>query len=231
MNVRNSVTPAGPTPSRPLLTGARGARTAGLLAAGMLLGGCATGTHPTGSGASTQGAPAASASASPSGELTEDQRERKALVPAAKVSERQATRIATRAVPHSRLVSIELDRGPGGRPSWQTEVATDDGVASHVRVNAVSGDASRPRRSGDEDADDRHDLAHLLSRARISPDRAAAVATDHTRGTVTALELDDEDHKGPAWSVDVVSPHDWRKTTYDIDATNGKVLRRHVDRD
>ncbi|MBL1104298.1 PepSY domain-containing protein [Streptomyces sp. 5-8] len=52
-----------------------------------------------------------------------------------------------------------------------------------------------------------------------------------TKGTVTAVELEDSDGGTPTWSVDVVTTDDWNKTTFDIDATDGKILREHVDRD
>lgn len=33
------------------------------------------------------------------------------------------------------------------------------------------------------------------------------------------------------WSVDVVTPKGSNKTTFDVDATNRKILREHVDTD
>lgn len=65
----------------------------------------------------------------------------------------------------------------------------------------------------------------------MTPEQAAAVATGRTKGTVSSVELEDTDQGVTIWSVDVVSPKDWTKTSYDIDAANKKVLQEEVDRD
>lgn len=177
---------------------------------------------------STPSGPASpSASAS---RLTEDQAERKALAPRAKVGYDKAMTAAVRAVSGSKPVSIEL-KGPAGKPGWEAEVATDDGTESTVRVDAVTGEAGRPRTEADQDGDDKKELADRLAKATVTPQQAAATATGRTKGTVTSVELDDTDQGGPMWSVDIVTTNDWNKTTYDIDATDRKVLRRHTDRD
>ncbi|MYW44776.1 PepSY domain-containing protein [Streptomyces sp. SID161] len=203
-------------------------------AAGALLTGC--GNDAGGDAAQTGAAEAAriaatssSPSASPSG-LTDDQTERKEVIPKAKTGWEQALRAAVAAVPKSELVSIKL-KGPADRPRWKTEVATSDGAASTVRVDAVTGKAGKARAETDQDDDDKRDMADWLKKATVTPQQAAQTATDKTKGTVTAVELDDTDAGTPIWSVDVVSTDDWNKTTYDIDATDRKVLREHVDRD
>ncbi|MFJ9038491.1 PepSY domain-containing protein [Streptomyces sp. NPDC102406] len=169
--------------------------------------------------------PSASAS-----ELTEDQAERKALVPKAKVGYDKALDAAVKAVATAKAVSIEL-KGPADKPGWDAKVATDDGTEHTVRVDAVTGKAGQARTDADQDADDKRELADLLAKAKVSAQQAASTATDTTKGTVTSVELDDTDKGGPMWSVDVVTTNDWNKTTYDIDATNRKILRRHTDHD
>ncbi|MFI0165822.1 PepSY domain-containing protein [Streptomyces sp. NPDC017095] len=219
-------------------------------AAGALLGGC--GTETGGEAADTGAAEAAriaaaSASSSPStassspstasssasagtGSLTKDQKEREALVPAAKAGYAQALSAAVAAVPHSAPVSIEL-KGPARSPRWEAEVATGDGTVHTVRVDAVTGKAGPARAEEDEDADDRRELADRLKRATVTARDAAKTATNRTRGTVTAVELEDSGGAGPKWSVDVVTTDDWNKTTLDIDAVSRKILREHIDRD
>ncbi|MFD7661907.1 PepSY domain-containing protein [Streptomyces sp. NPDC059788] len=162
--------------------------------------------------------------------MTEDQRSRKALVPEAKTSYEQALKAATGAVAGSKSVSVELKRGAGGKAEWHAKVAASDGAESAVRVDAVSGKADKPRSEGD-DGDDRKKLADRLKRATVTPQQAAATATGKKKGTVTAVELDSNDQKKEIWSVDVVTTDDWNKTTFDVDAASGKVLREHVDRD
>ncbi|MFF9765453.1 PepSY domain-containing protein [Streptomyces sp. NPDC014636] len=202
-------------------------------AAGALLTGCGndagdaarTGAVEAARIAATSSSPSASASS-----LTEDQTERKELIPKVKTGYEQALRAAVAAVAKSEPVSIKL-KGTPERPRWKTEVATADGAASTVRVDALTGKAGKARTETDQDDDDKRELADWLKKATVTAQQAAQTATDKTKGTVTAVELDDSDGGTPTWSVDVVTTDDWNKTTYDIDATNRKILQEHIDRD
>ncbi|MFD3330279.1 PepSY domain-containing protein [Streptomyces sp. NPDC058701] len=209
-------------------------------------------------GSSTPGtaAPAApsSSQASPTGgtALTEDQSERKALVPAAKVGWNQAADTAVAAVPTGRLVEIELSTSRGtptatptgtptdspqgspspsgsapaaGAPVWDVTVAAQDGTIHDVQVDAVTGKVTRSRVEPGQDADDKSEVTEQLKAATVTAPQAVRTATGRTAGTVTAVELDDD-----VWSVDIVTP-DWNQTTYDVDAAKGTVVRQHVDRD
>ncbi|UQA90592.1 PepSY domain-containing protein [Streptomyces halobius] len=182
----------------------------------------------------TEGAtrsPTPPASPTPTGRLTEDQAGRKALVPSAKTVWDQAARAATAKVSGSKLVEIELDRSADGGPEWDTKVATTDGTAHDVRVDAVTGKVTHSRAEPDQDSDDKRELADQLRGAEISPQQAVTTATDREEGVVTAVGLEDSDGGATAWSVDVVTQDDWYKTTFDIDTANGKVLHQEVDRD
>ncbi|MEU9033021.1 hypothetical protein AB0D46_37080 [Streptomyces sp. NPDC048383] len=188
---------------------------------------------------SSQATPSGSASA-----LTEDQRERMALVPAAKISWNQAADTAVGSVPQGRIVEIELSkfRDPGtatpsgtpspaasapaaGAPVWDVTVAAQDGTAHAVQVDAVTGAVTRSRVEPGQDEDDKSELAEQLKAATTTLQDAVRTSTGRKQGTVTAVELDDD-----VWSVDIVTP-DWNKTTYDIDGAKGTVVREHVDRD
>lgn len=224
--------------------GSMGPRVMGLIcaaaAAGAVLTGCG---NNNGDGGGTGNNPlppplpplspsqAAAATGSPTGALTQDQADRKALVARAKVSYDKALRAAVAAVPASKPVSAELEGSDVVGPRWDTQVATSDGTVRSVRVDAVSGKADPPRTETDEDGDDRRKLAGWLKKATVTAEQAARTATDKTKGTVTSIELDDSDDGKLMWSVDVVTPKDWNKTTFDVDATNRKVLREHVDAD
>ncbi|MFI9029116.1 PepSY domain-containing protein [Streptomyces sp. NPDC053560] len=219
-------------------------RTAGLRAAGLvcavamagaLITGCgddkSSGGDSSSSPSASGGGKSAAATASPGGKLTEDQAERKALIPKAKITYDKALSAATGAVSGAEPVSAELKNGSGNKPVWETTVAKTDGTKSMVTVDAVSGKAAEPRTDSDEDADDKKKLADWLKKATVTPQQAAEVATGKKKGTVSSIELDDNDQGKAIWSVDVVTENDWNKTTYDIDATNKKVLRTHVDKD
>ncbi|MFM9372759.1 PepSY domain-containing protein [Streptomyces sp. Da 82-17] len=186
---------------------------------------------PSGAGtAKPTGSP--SASPSPGSTLTDDQAERKALVPKVKVAYDKALTAAVEAVPDSKPVAIELQSDQNGAPWWDAEVAKTDGSVSKVRVDAVTGKADKPQADSDQDADDKKQLADLLGKAKITPEDAAAVALEKTpKGTVSSVELDDDDQGATIWSVDVVNPQDWSKTSYDVDAVSKKILKQDVDRD
>ncbi|MET8746590.1 peptidase M4 [Streptomyces sp. NPDC004728] len=152
-----------------------------------------SGSAPTASAAAADAAaPSQSAgvvdstSASP-GEFTDDQAECKAIVPKVKVPYDKALKAGTDAVPCTKPVSIELQGTANGTPWWDAEVARTDGSTFTVRVDAVSGKADKPRADADEDADDKRQLAGLLGKAEVTPQQAAKVATDRTKGTVSSV--------------------------------------------
>ncbi|MET9431002.1 PepSY domain-containing protein [Streptomyces sp. NPDC003036] len=184
--------------------------------------------------------------APPSRPFTQDQADRKALVPAAKIPWDKAAATAVGEVPQGKLVEIDLKRAtaaspspatpsPGtptpGTPLWAAEVATTDGTVRTVHVDAVTGKVTRSEADPDQDADDKRELADRLRTARQVPEQAVKTATDKKKGTVTAVHLDEDAANKLIWSVDVVTTDDWYKTTFDVDATTGKILREHVDRD
>ncbi|MFE0809629.1 PepSY domain-containing protein [Streptomyces sp. NPDC058794] len=200
---------------------------------------------PTGTSTGTT-----SPSPSPSESMTDDQAERKALVPMAKVTWDKAADTAVKEVPDSKLVDLELKRTSAeatastgspspsmpnpapsqGAPEWEAKVATADGTVHRIDIDAVSGKVFRTQ-AEDQDADDKQQLADLLKKATQTPEQAVRAATDNAKGTVTHVELDENDDQKAIWSVDVVSTDNWNKTTLDVDATNGEILREHVDRD
>ncbi|GLJ91116.1 PepSY domain-containing protein [Streptomyces poonensis] len=180
--------------------------------------------------ASRSEAPASPVGATTNG-LTEDQREREALIPADKTGYRKAASTAVDEVPDGTTTEIELKRDNDDKPVWRATVAAKDGTEHKVDVDAATGKVVSSRTDSDQDGDDKRDLAQQVSQAEISSQKAVDTATSRTKGTVTSVKLDDTDDGTPIWSVDIVTTDDWNKTTYDVDATNGKVLRKHVDRD
>jgi uncharacterized membrane protein YkoI len=182
--------------------------------------------------------------------MTDDQSERQALVPLAKVTWDKAADTAVKEVPEGKLVDLELKRTSAeatestgspspstpnpapsqGAPEWEAKVAASDGTVHRIDIDAVSGKVFRTQ-AEDQDADDKQQIADLLKKATQTPEQAVKAATDKAKGTVTHVELDENDDQKAIWSVDVVSTDNWNKTTLDVDATNGKILREHVDRD
>ncbi|WP_037854284.1 PepSY domain-containing protein [Streptomyces sp. NRRL S-340] len=117
-----------------------------------------------------------------------------------------------------------------GAAEWETKVAAADGTVHRVDVDAATGKVSRKAVEPDQDAGDKRKVADRLKKVTRTPAQAVRTATGKTKGTVTGVDLDEHDNK-LVWAVDVVTPKDWHKTTYDIDVANGNVVREHVDRD
>lgn len=195
-----------------------------------------------------------SSTASPTGSpsLSEDQTERKDLVSATKVTWDKAADTAVKEVPEGKLVDLELKRteadataSPTGSPSpsmpnpapsqgapeWEAKVAETDGTVHRVDIDAVSGKVFRIQADPDQDADDKKQTADWLGQAQQTPQQAVKAATGAAKGTVTHVELGDNDNQQVVWAVDVVSTDNWKKTTVGVDAANGKVLTEDVDND
>ncbi|KOT97748.1 PepSY domain-containing protein [Streptomyces ardesiacus] len=210
---------------------------------------------PTGSPTATE-----SMSKSPSGSATasmsEDKTKRKDLVSATKVAWDKAADTAVKEVPGGKLVEIELKRtdadatasptgsptgtaSPGmpnpapsaGTPEWEAKVAQSDGTLHRIDIDAVNGKVFRTMVDPDQDPDDKTQITDWLGKAKQTPQQAVKAATDKTKGTVTKVELDENDSQQVVWDVDVVDKSNWDKTTVVVDAANGKVLGQDVDKD
>ncbi|GAA0916854.1 PepSY domain-containing protein [Streptomyces thermoalcalitolerans] len=196
--------------------------------------------------------PTASPSPSPSPSLSRDQAERKELLSQAKVTWDQAADTAVGEVSGGKLVALELGRGrepgrdrgeatasPGtpesspspGAPKWEARVAAADGTLHRIDIDAVNGELLRSETEADQDADEKREITDWLNRAKQTPKQAVTTATDKVKGTVTGLELEENDNQELVWSADVVNTDNWTKTTVDVDAASGEIVREQVDRD
>ncbi|MFD5448289.1 PepSY domain-containing protein [Streptomyces sp. NPDC003470] len=205
---------------------------------------------PTGSPSATD--TASPTSASPSASMDEDKAERKALVPMAKVTWDQAADTAVKEVSGGKLVDLELKMTPAdatasptgspmpstpnpapsqGSPEWEAKVAASDGTVHMIDIDAVSGKVFRTQPEADQSADDKKKIAGWLSKATQTPQQAVKVATGKVKGTVTGVELEENDNQQVMWAVDVVNTGNWNETTVGVDATNGKILSEDVDTD
>ncbi|MFF9453709.1 PepSY domain-containing protein [Streptomyces flaveolus] len=205
---------------------------------------------PTGTASPTD--TTSSPTASPTASEDQDKAERKALVPMAKVTWDKAADTAVKEVSGSKLVDLELKKTSAeatasptgspmpstpnpapstGAPTWEAKVAASDGTVHRIDIDAVSGKVFRTQVETDQSADDKKEIADRLSKATQTPQQAVKVATGKAKGTVTGVELDENDNQQVMWAVDVVDTGNWNETTVDVDATNGKILSEHVDSD
>lgn len=115
-------------------------------------------------------------------------------------------------------------------PEWVAAVVAKDGTEHTVRIDAVSGKVLQSVEDPDQDAQEKTRTAERIAKATQTPQQAAKAATAKAKGTVTSLDLDDNDKNVLVWSVDVVAK-DFKETTVDIDAASGSVTGEHVDND
>ena len=198
----------------------------------------------------------ASPTGSPTASMNEDRTERKDLVSKAKVTWDKAADTAVKEVPEGKLVDLELKRtdadataspsgsptgsaSPGmpnpapseGAPEWEAKVAQSDGTLHRIDIDAVSGKVFRTMVDPDQDPDDKTQITQWLDKAEQTPQQAVKAATEKAEGTVTHVELGDNDDQQVVWDVDVVDKKNWNKTSVVVDAANGKVLSQKVDKD
>ncbi|AIV38181.1 PepSY domain-containing protein [Streptomyces sp. R1] len=198
----------------------------------------------------------ASPTGSPTASMNEDQTERKDLVSKAKVTWDKAADTAVKEVPEGKLVDLELKRtdadataSPSGSPTgsaspsmpnpapsegapeWEAKVAQSDGTLHRIDIDAVSGKVFRTMVDPDQDPDDKTQITEWLDKAKQTPEQAVKAATEKAKGTVTHVELGDNDDQQVVWDVDVVDKKNWDKTSVVVDAANGKVLSQKVDKD
>ncbi|MET7643211.1 PepSY domain-containing protein [Streptomyces sp. NPDC005426] len=115
-------------------------------------------------------------------------------------------------------------------PEWVATVAAKDGTEHTVRIDAVSGKVIKSTEAPDQDAGEKSRTADQVTQAKQTPQQAAKAATAKKKGTVTSLDLDDNDKNVLVWSVDVVDKN-WNKTTVDVDAATGAVTSEETQTD
>ncbi|WP_406409274.1 PepSY domain-containing protein [Streptomyces halstedii] len=134
----------------------------------------------------------------------------------------EAVAAALKAVPGT-VTEVELDDDDhGARLVWELDVYGEDAVWHDVTVDAGSGKVLSTR---DDDNDDRD--RHAPRRAAVSWEPAVAAALKAEPGTVTSVELDDDDHGHLYWEIDVTGG-DGRGHELRVDAETAAVS---VDRD
>ncbi|MEU9090650.1 PepSY domain-containing protein [Streptomyces sp. NPDC048428] len=115
-------------------------------------------------------------------------------------------------------------------PEWVATVAAKDGTEHTVRIDAVTGKVIKSTEDSEQDAEEKSRTADWIAKAKQTPQQAAKAATDKKKGTVTSLDLDENDKNVLVWSVDVVDKN-WNETTVDIDAATGSVTGEETDTD
>ncbi|MFJ1881307.1 MULTISPECIES: PepSY domain-containing protein [unclassified Streptomyces] len=141
----------------------------------------------------------------------------------------QAVAAAVKAVPGT-VTEAELDDEDGGLV-WELDVYGSDKVRHDVTVDAGNGKVLGKHTSDDDGDDDRDRYAPRS--APVSLNAAVDAALKANPGTVTSVDLDDnDDRSGKAlhWEVDVRGK-DGKKHELNVDAKSGKVTVDRSDDD
>lgn len=136
-----------------------------------------------------------------------------------------ATAAAVKAVPGT-VTEAELD-DEDGAAVWELDVYGSDGRWHDVTVDAGKGEVLGTRAADDHDGRD----AHAPRSAAVSLDAAVKAALRTAPGSVTSVDLDDDDRGGaPHWEVEVRGENG---THHDlnVDARTGKVTADRSDDD
>ncbi|MFF9453091.1 PepSY domain-containing protein [Streptomyces flaveolus] len=153
-----------------------------------------------------------------------------ARVTSVKVSAGDAVSAALREAPGT-AVSAELDDEDGDdgeRAAWEVDVLAGDGTWHRVRIDPSSGKVLGSQTESEDDTDDTAEVRAALEGTAVDAAEAAKAAAGH--GTVTSVELDDDDHGGgrTVWEVDTrtsgKAEQDWR-----VDGKTGKVTADRPD--
>ncbi|MCX4765030.1 PepSY domain-containing protein [Streptomyces sp. NBC_01275] len=127
------------------------------------------------------------------------------------------------ALKHTPGTAVGADREDDGADAgaWQVDVVRAGGTEYTVVVSSATGEVLGAHRDGDADddgdGDGREDLAALKGASVDAREAALAVAG---KGTVTDVDLDDDDHAATVWSVDTAQGVQWT-----VDARTGKVTQ------
>ncbi|MFC8225583.1 PepSY domain-containing protein [Streptomyces sp. NPDC057287] len=141
----------------------------------------------------------------------------------------EAVGVALKAVPGT-VTEAERDDDDDDRAGtvWELDVYGSDKVWHDVTVDAASGKVLSDREDDDNDDRDRH----APRSAAVSLDAAVKAALGAQPGTVTSVDLDDDDddHTSGAlrWDVDVTGK-DGKQHELHVDAKSGKVTVDHDD--
>lgn len=133
----------------------------------------------------------------------------------AKVSAPDAAAAALKAVPGT-VSGLDLDADRSGLV-WEADVLGKDGKWHEITLDA--GNARVLNQHVDQDDDDDADERAALQNART--DAAAAARTAASHGTVTSVELDDNDGGKPVWEVETITK-DGKEHTFLVDPQSAK---------
>ncbi|MFF8451353.1 PepSY domain-containing protein [Streptomyces leeuwenhoekii] len=164
------------------------------------------------------------------GDARDDDRDDERAV-SSKVTAADAIAAALRHTPGT-AVSAELEDADdadddGGKAAWDVDVLSGGGTWHSVRVDPATGKVLGSHADDGDDGDD--GIAEVRAALKgTSVDAAEAARAAAVHGTVTSVDLDDDDRRSAAWDVETRSggkaERDWT-----VDPGTGKVTADRSD--
>ena len=150
-----------------------------------------------------------------------------AATPKGLLTMEEAEAIAVKSV-DGKVTQIELDREKSG-DIYEVEVKSD-GVEYDLDIDAKTGKVLRTDKDDydDDDFDDSDDKVIVSDGKFITEEAAVKIAMKQAKGTVTEIELDEDDGR-VIYEIEIKDgKYDY---DFDIDAISGEVLKFEKDRD
>ncbi|MGI5260270.1 PepSY domain-containing protein [Streptomyces angustmyceticus] len=141
---------------------------------------------------------------------------------AAKVTAPDAAAAALKAVPGT-VTGLDLDADRPGLV-WDADVLGKDGKWHEITLDA--GNARVLNQHVDQDEDD--DAQERTAARNAKTDAAAAARSAAPHGTVTSVDLDDDDHGKTVWEVETTTDNG-KEHTFLVDPQSGKLTAAPAD--
>ena len=167
-------------------------------------------------------------------EVQNEQQESANLVKQAKITEAESRAIALQKVPGA-VTDVELE-DEDGTIVYGVEVQAKDGSKQDVKVDAQTGkivkvdngdEEENGQEENDQEENDKQEQAKLAELAKITEAESKAIALQKVPGTVTEVELEDED--GTIIYGVEVQVKDGSKQDVKVDAQTGKIVKVEND--
>ncbi|MGE7666882.1 PepSY domain-containing protein [Ureibacillus composti] len=147
------------------------------------------------------------------------------LAKQAKITEQEATKIALEKVPGT-VDEVELEN-EDGLIVYEFEIVGEDGSEQDIEVDAKTGKIVKVE--DDDGENDDVSQAELAKQAKITKEEASEKALEQVPGTVTEVELDDENGL-VVYDVEI-NAEDGTQQSVEVDAKTGKIVNVELEDD
>ncbi|MFJ8235876.1 PepSY domain-containing protein [Ureibacillus sp. NPDC094379] len=145
------------------------------------------------------------------------------LAKQAEITEQDATKIALEKVP-GKVNEVELEN-EDGLIVYEFEIVGEDGSEQDLEVDAKTGEIVKVE--ADDEENDDLSQAELVKQAKITKDEASEKALVQVPGTVTEVELEDEDGL-VVYDVEI-NAEDGTQQSVQVDAKTGKIVNVELE--